>query len=225
MRTVGQDCGSGCDGIGRPWDSAQPGLGEGGQKLLERDVARRIKEHQRRCGNDPCRLAALGGRDPGADGQLAAAAGLRRSPGRGRRRRPCRLQLPQALTALGVGGGRDPPQPPAALPKVAMVLDTSGSMDDHLLAQSLAEVDGVLRGLGVGRRHLKIVCCDAKAFEAQKVCRPATSSCSAAVGPIWGRGWPRRRRSVRGRISSWCSPTGIRRGPRRHPVASGSSSG
>ena len=55
------------------------------------------------------------------------------------------------------------------LPKVAMVLDTSGSMDDHLLAQSLAEVQGVLRGLGVGRRYLRIVCCDAKAFEAQKV--------------------------------------------------------
>jgi predicted metal-dependent peptidase len=50
-----------------------------------------------------------------------------------------------------------------------MVLDTSGSMDDHMLAQSLAEVEGVLRGLGVGRRHLRIVCCDAKAFEAQRV--------------------------------------------------------
>jgi len=56
-----------------------------------------------------------------------------------------------------------------ALPKVAMVLDTSGSMNDQMLSQLLAEVEGVLRGLGVGRRHLRIVCCDAKAFEAQKV--------------------------------------------------------
>ena len=29
----------------------------------------------------------------------------------------------------------------------------------------------MLLSLGVGRRHLKIVCCDAKAFEAQKVLR------------------------------------------------------
>jgi predicted metal-dependent peptidase len=55
------------------------------------------------------------------------------------------------------------------LPKVAMVLDTSGSMNDGMLAQSLAEVGGVLRSLGVGRRQLDIICCDAEAFEAQKV--------------------------------------------------------
>ena len=41
------------------------------------------------------------------------------------------------------------------LPKVAMVLDTSGSMSDHMLGQALAEVGGVLRGLGIGRRHLR----------------------------------------------------------------------
>ena len=55
------------------------------------------------------------------------------------------------------------------LPKVAMVLDTSGSMSDHMLGQALAEVGGVLRGLGIGRRHLRVVCCDAKAYDAQRV--------------------------------------------------------
>ena len=57
------------------------------------------------------------------------------------------------------------------LPKVAMVLDTSGSMNDGMLAQSLAEVGGVLRSLGVAGRQLDIICCDAEAFEAQKVMR------------------------------------------------------
>ena len=55
------------------------------------------------------------------------------------------------------------------LPQVAIVLDTSGSMSDQMLGQALAEVSGVLRGLGVGRRRLRVVCCDATAYEAQRV--------------------------------------------------------
>lgn len=74
------------------------------------------------------------------------------------------------------------------LPKIAMVLDTSGSMDDHLLAQSLAEVQGVLLSLGVGRRHLKIVCCDAKAFEAQKVMRARDVELLGGGGADMGAG-------------------------------------
>ena len=55
------------------------------------------------------------------------------------------------------------------LPKVAMVIDTSGSMSDTMLSQCLAEVGGVLAGLGVARHQLRIVCCDAEAYQAQKV--------------------------------------------------------
>jgi predicted metal-dependent peptidase len=54
------------------------------------------------------------------------------------------------------------------VPQVAMVLDTSGSMSDQMLGQALAEVSGVLHGLGVGRRHLRVICCDATAYEAQR---------------------------------------------------------
>jgi predicted metal-dependent peptidase len=47
------DCGSGCDGAQRLWNAGNSGIGQTGQKLVERDVARRIKEHQRRRGNVP----------------------------------------------------------------------------------------------------------------------------------------------------------------------------
>jgi predicted metal-dependent peptidase len=55
------------------------------------------------------------------------------------------------------------------LPQVAMVLDTSGSMSDDMLAQALGEVSGVLRSLGLGRRNLRVICCDAKAYGQQRI--------------------------------------------------------
>jgi 3-oxoacyl-ACP reductase-like protein len=46
-------------------------------------------------------------------------------------------------------------------PSVAVVVDTSGSMDDGLLAQALGEVDGVLRSLGPAAGALTVLSCDA----------------------------------------------------------------
>ena len=144
------DCGSGCDGEGRPWETDQPGLGPASQRLVERDVARQINEHQRRWGNAPAgwQRWAQDILEPTVSWQQLLTAAVRRS---------------------SVAGDVVFPSLRQPIPRVAMVLDTSGSMDDHMLAQSLAEVEGVLRSLGVGRRHLDIVCCDAMAFEAQKV--------------------------------------------------------
>jgi predicted metal-dependent peptidase len=61
-------------------------------------------------------------------------------------------------------------------------------MDGHLLAQCLAEVEGVLQGLGVGRRHLKVVCCDAEAFEAQKIMRARDVQLLGGGGTDMGAG-------------------------------------
>jgi predicted metal-dependent peptidase len=165
----GCDCGSGCDGRGRPWDSGAPGVGRTGRKLLEREVARRIKEHQRRYGNTPAgwQRWADDVLEPTVSWQRLLASAIRRGVAdvAGRvdfsYRKPSRRSSVTPDVVL--------PSLRQPLPKVVMVLDTSGSMNDQMLAQSLAEVQGVLRGLGVGRRHLRIVCCDAQAFEAQKV--------------------------------------------------------
>jgi predicted metal-dependent peptidase len=163
------DCGSGCDGQRRPWDSGQPGLGPGGQKLLERDVAQRINEHQQRYGSTPAgwRRWASEVLEPTVSWQRVLASAVRRGLADVSGRVDFTYRKPSRRSS--VAGSVILPSLRQPLPKVAMVLDTSGSMNDHLLAQSLAEVQGVLRGLGVGRRHLNIVCCDAQAFEAQKV--------------------------------------------------------
>jgi len=45
-------------------------------------------------------------------------------------------------------------------------------MNDGMLAQSLAEVGGVLRSLGVAGRQLDIICCDAEASRHRRSCGP-----------------------------------------------------
>jgi len=42
-------------------------------------------------------------------------------------------------------------------------------MSDDMLAQALGEVSGVLRGLGLARRNLRVICCDARAYDYQRV--------------------------------------------------------
>jgi len=54
------------------------------------------------------------------------------------------------------------------VPDVAVVCDTSGSMTEDLLAASLAEVEGLLRALGLARQ-LRVLACDAAAAPARRI--------------------------------------------------------
>ena len=101
------------------------------------------------------------------------------------------------------------------LPRVALVIDTSGSMSDGMLGQALGEVGGVLKSLGVGRRDLRIVCCDAEAYEAQSV---------RDLGRVElpGGGGTDMRRGVVGRVGAAPEAGSGRRPHRRlHAVAAG----
>jgi predicted metal-dependent peptidase len=55
------------------------------------------------------------------------------------------------------------------VPEVAVVCDTSGSMTESLLALVLAEVEGLLRGVGLGARSTRILACDASVHSVQRV--------------------------------------------------------
>lgn len=55
------------------------------------------------------------------------------------------------------------------VPGVAIVVDTSASMDDGLLAQALGEVDGVLRALGTAVGGVDVLTCDADVHAVTKV--------------------------------------------------------
>ena len=163
------DCGGGCDGQNRCWDCNKPGLGAVGARLVARDTARRVREHVRERGDTPAgwRRWAEEMLEPSVNWRRQLAAHVRRGAAdvTGRvdftYRRPSRRA--SAVPDVVLPSLRQP------LPHVALVIDTSGSMSDSMLGQALGEVTGVLRSLGVARRNLRVIACDAQAYQAQRV--------------------------------------------------------
>jgi predicted metal-dependent peptidase len=163
------DCGSGCDGQARGWDCEKPGLSAVDARMVARSTARRIREHTQQRGDTPAgwQRWADDMLEPSVNWRRQLAAHVRRGAAdvAGRvdftYRRPSRRA--SALPDVVLPSLRQP------LPQVALVIDTSGSMSDAMLGQALGEVAGVLRSLGVARRNLRVIACDARAYRAQQV--------------------------------------------------------
>ncbi len=163
------DCGSGCDGQPRPSDCNKPGLSHVAARLLARETARRIRDHTRERGDTPAGWQRWAEEvlEPSVNWRRQLAAHVRRGAAdvTGRvdftYRRPSRRA--SAVPDVVLPSLRQP------LPQVALVIDTSGSMSDSMLGQALGEVTGVLRSLGVARRNLRVIACDAQAYHAQRV--------------------------------------------------------
>jgi predicted metal-dependent peptidase len=163
------DCGTGSDGQPRRWNCGLPGLTDANGKLLARDVARRIREHTRTRGDMPAgwQRWADDVLEPVVDWRRMLRASVRRGVAdiAGRvdftYRKPSRRAA--ALPDIVLPSLRQPQ------PTVAVVIDTSGSMNDAMLAQVLGEVGGLLSSVGIGSRRLHVVCCDAQAYQAQRV--------------------------------------------------------
>ncbi|HEY3647914.1 MAG TPA: VWA-like domain-containing protein [Streptosporangiaceae bacterium] len=161
------DCGSGVDGIPRP------GQGDGGlprwqADLLRRQVAQDVIAHGQRPGTVPAGLLRWAEEvlTPKVNWRAVLAAELRRAVAEVSGavdysyRRPSRRSAvagPVVLPAL-----RRP------VPEVAVVCDTSGSMTEDLLAMVLAEVEGLLRALGLARQ-VRVLACDTAVAPAQRV--------------------------------------------------------
>jgi hypothetical protein len=161
------DCGSGADGIPRP------GQGEGGLPrwqagLLRRQVAQDVIAHGKQAGTVPAGLLRWAEEvlSPKVNWRAVLAAELRRAVAEVSGavdysyRRPSRRSAvagPVVLPAL-----RRP------VPEVAVVCDTSGSMTEDLLAMVLAEVEGLLRALGLARQ-VRVLACDTAVAPAQRV--------------------------------------------------------
>ena len=168
-------CGSGCDGLPRthelPAGADLGGVEEYDAAQVRRTVAIAYREHCAARGTEPGRLGRWAARilAPRVDWRPLLASAVRRGAGwaaghtvytyRRRSRRQC------AVPDVVLPGTRRP------LPRVAMVVDTSGSVDDTLLGRALGEVDGALRGLGVADASVTVLACDAAVHHVTRVRR------------------------------------------------------
>jgi predicted metal-dependent peptidase len=161
------DCGSGADGIPRP-GQGRGGLPRWQADLLRRQVAQDVIAHGKQPGTVPAGLLRWAEEilAPKVNWRAVLAAELRRAVAEVSGavdysyRRPSRRSAvagPVVLPAL-----RRP------VPEVAVVCDTSGSMTEDLLAMVLAEVEGLLRALGLARQ-VRVLACDTAVAPAQRV--------------------------------------------------------
>jgi predicted metal-dependent peptidase len=83
------------------------------------------------------------------------------------------------------------------VPEVAVVCDTSGSMTEDLLAMALAEVEGLLKGLGL-TRQLRVLACDTAVGAAQRVSSARQVTLTGGGGTDMGAGIAASARRLRG---------------------------
>ncbi|HVT78457.1 MAG TPA: VWA-like domain-containing protein [Acidimicrobiales bacterium] len=160
-------CGSGADGIARPWelpddDPSAPALDGAAAEVVRRMVATEAASYAKSRGTVP------GGMLRWAENELAPAKlDWRRVLGAAVRRavaykagqvdysyhKPGRRRIDRVVT----------PAMRKPIPNVAVVLDTSGSMSQADVAAALSELDGIVRRCGVRGEQLRLLCVDAAA--------------------------------------------------------------
>jgi hypothetical protein len=161
------DCGSGADGQPRP-DEGAPAQPAWQAEMMRRQVAQDIVAHGKTAGTLPAGVLrwAQDVIAPKVNWRTVLKAELRRTVAEisgavdYSYRRPSRR--------ASVAGNVVLPALRRPVPEVAIVCDTSASMTDDLLAEALAEVDGLLRALGLARQ-VRVLACDTAVAAAQKV--------------------------------------------------------
>jgi predicted metal-dependent peptidase len=168
-KTAGRwlDCGSGADGVPRPGDG--PGGLAGWQAdLLRRQVAQDVLAHAKQAGTVPAGLLRWAQEilNPKVDWRRLLAAELRRAVAQVSGAVDYSYRRPSRRST--VAGDVVLPALRRPVPEVAVVCDTSGSMTEDLLAMVLAEVEGLLRALGLARQ-VRVLACDTAVAPAQRV--------------------------------------------------------
>jgi predicted metal-dependent peptidase len=161
------DCGSGADGQPRPGDQppAQP---EWQAELLRRQVAQEIAAHAKTAGTLPAGLLrwAQDVIAPKVNWRALLTAELRRALAEVSGAVDYSYRRPSRRAS--VAGAVVLPALRRPVPEIAVVCDTSASMSEDLLAEALAEVDGLLRSLGMARQ-VRVLACDTAVATAQRV--------------------------------------------------------
>jgi predicted metal-dependent peptidase len=188
------DCGSGDDGLPRPWDSPDDtrqgvGVSERDGEWLRLAVA---SELQRAEALEPGTVAAGWMRwaeqllPSKTDWRRVLAAemhtGVTRAMGMVdySYRRPSRRAESSPSVVL--------PSLERPVPDVAIVCDTSGSMSGELLGQVLAEVESLLQRVGLRDAHVRVLSCDAQVHSVRRVSRASQIELLGGGGTDMGEG-------------------------------------
>ena len=167
------DCGSGSDAQTRSWEllaDENSGLPPGERHLTRAQVAAdvlRFCEEGRGRVSKSWRRWAEDLLDPQVDWRRVLAAEIRKGVGTMAGlvdytyKRPSRRAQAAPDVVL--------PAMERPTPEVVVLCDTSGSMGQGQLARLLAEVDGLLRGVGLARSRLRVMAVDAAVQAVQRV--------------------------------------------------------
>ncbi|MFE4693936.1 VWA-like domain-containing protein [Streptomyces sp. NPDC056749] len=162
---VTHDCGSGAHGQPSPWESGDragpAGVGAVEAEALRRHTAEAMRAHARARGALPGGWKRWADEvlEPTVDWRQALAGAVREAAAWASGaidytyRRPSRRSA--AMRGIVLPSLRRP------LPRVAVVIDTSGSMGEAEIASALGEVTGVLREVGVRGNRVTVLACDA----------------------------------------------------------------
>ncbi|MFG2412934.1 vWA domain-containing protein [Streptomyces goshikiensis] len=170
----GADCGSGAHGTPMPWElgeAAGPArIGAVEAEALRRQTAEAVRAHQRARGSVPAgwRRWAEQLLEPTVDWRRALSGAVREATAWAAGAVDYTYRRPSRRTPA-LGGRVVLPSLRRPLPRVAIVIDTSGSMGEDDLAAALAEVTGVLREVGVGAQRVAVLACDADVHAVTRV--------------------------------------------------------
>jgi predicted metal-dependent peptidase len=171
-------CGSGAYGGIAPWDLPPGGAGRQVAQVspteaqaVRRMTAEAIRGHARTRGDVPAgwRRWADTVLEPVVDWRQVLAGSVRQAVAWSSGavdytyQRPGRRSASQSRVVL--------PSLRRRMPTVAIVVDTSGSMSDGDLSVAMAEIAGVLRGIGVRGNRVTVIACDAAVAITRRIAR------------------------------------------------------
>ena len=166
-------CGSGCDGRVRDYDlppeSDDGAIDSHDSDAIRRRVAIEFQEHQTQHGRRPGEWSRWVQRilEPVVPWQQVLAAAVRRGVGWTHGHTDYTYTR---ISRRQSGAGRIVlPALRRPVPEVAVVVDTSGSVDDGLLSQALGEVDGILSSQAVPDGSITVLAVDSAVHHVERV--------------------------------------------------------
>lgn len=168
-----QGCGSGVDGVQRSHelgaDAGSGALSSFDGREIRRRVAIEYSQHARSRGTLPGDALRWVREtlEPTVSWASMLAIGVRRAVGSAAGRGQYTYARPSRRS--GSVRGVILPGQHRRIPQIAVIVDTSASVDDALLARALGEVDNVIRALGVAGCHLTLYSVDAAVHTVERL--------------------------------------------------------